>query len=126
MKRGQHKLSNAQVLQIFDGKRVPKQLAADYGITIQHVSRIRLGQCYAELTKNGGGMNADRHESQTHKISTPMGSMFVHVDHLNGSVARARVSYPPRYVGTTIGDLLDTINRAIAQEISDIAQRWGK
>lgn len=71
-------------------------------------------------------MNADRHEAQTHKITTPMGSMFVHVDHLNGSIARARVSYPPRFVGTALGQLLDSINRTIAGEISDIAQRWEK
>lgn len=69
-------------------------------------------------------MTADRHESSTQKLSTPWGGMFVHVDHIGGSVARARISYPPRLVGSAFGNFLDSVNRAFAQEINEIEQRW--
>lgn len=54
-------------------------------------------------------LNPNRRHTITEKITTPMGSMFCHVEHQGRRVIGIRIAHPQKIENTSVGELIEAI-----------------
>jgi len=68
-------------------------------------------------------MMANRSETITAKVSSRVGSYYLHLQHCDGKVTGISISSPGRYVDTVVGELMIAIGETATEIIEQIGGR---
>jgi hypothetical protein len=67
-----------------------------------------------------------RSETNTTRVETPMGTLYVHVNHIGGAVSGLSISQHGKHTDTTVSKTLDLIRDAFNRDIEDINRRYAQ